>query len=107
MKLYVCWGTFTTTPRPGGHPCGNAYHALVDAGHKPEVVKSYGWAALPAALNRTKGRREVERLTGNLWVPVLVLDDGTVIQGSQEIVAWAKAHPAGAPASAAATAATS
>ena len=27
MKLYVCWGTFPT-PRPGGHPCANAYNAL-------------------------------------------------------------------------------
>ena len=27
VKLYVCWGTFPT-PRPGGHPCANAYHAL-------------------------------------------------------------------------------
>ncbi len=39
MKLYVCWGTFPT-PRPGGHPCANAYHALRDAGHDPELVKS-------------------------------------------------------------------
>ena len=31
MKLYVCYGTFNT-PRPGGHPCANAYHALTDAG---------------------------------------------------------------------------
>ena len=38
MKLYVCWGTFPT-PRPGGHPCANAYHALRDAGYEPEVVK--------------------------------------------------------------------
>jgi hypothetical protein len=29
-------------------------------------------------------------------VPVLVPDDGTVIQGSHEIVDWAKANPAGA-----------
>ena len=49
MKLYVCWGTFPT-PRPGGHPCANAYHALKDAGYEPELVKSYGFAPLPAAL---------------------------------------------------------
>ncbi len=56
VKLYVCWGTFPT-PRPGGHPCANAYHALKDAGHDPEVIKSYGFAPLPAALNSTAGRR--------------------------------------------------
>jgi hypothetical protein len=32
MKLYVCYGLFYS-PRPGGHPCANAYHALKDAGH--------------------------------------------------------------------------
>ena len=41
MKLYVCWGTFWT-PRPGGHPCHNAYTALRDAGHDPEVIKVHG-----------------------------------------------------------------
>lgn len=95
MKLYVCYGTFST-PRPGGHPCANAYHALLDAGYKPEVVKCYGFGALPSFLNSTPGRREVKRLTGNYWVPTLVLDDGTVIDGSSEIVAWAAANRAAA-----------
>jgi hypothetical protein len=94
MKLYVCFGTFKFAPRPGGHPCGIAYRALVEAGHQPEVIRSYGYAALPAFLNATPGRREVKRLTGNYWVPVLVTDDGTVVQGSHEIADWAKAHPA-------------
>jgi hypothetical protein len=91
MKLYVCWGTFPT-PRPGGHPCKTAYDALREAGHRPEVVKTYGFAPLP---DLTAGRREVKRLTGQSWVPVLVTDDGEAIQESQAIVAWAKAHPAG------------
>ena len=39
------------------------------------------------------GRREVKRLTGNHWVPVLVLDGGEVVQGSREIADWAKSHP--------------
>ena len=90
MKLYVCWGTFPT-PRPGGHPCANAYHALKDAGHDPQLIKSYGLGVLPAV---TRGRREVLQLTGNRWVPTLVLDDDTVIDGSKEIVAWAGSHPA-------------
>jgi hypothetical protein len=94
MKLYICYGTFPAPWRPGGHPCRNAHQALKDAGHNPEVIRSYGLAILPRFLNATQGRREVERLTGNRWVPTLVLDDGTVIDGSREIVAWAKAHPA-------------
>jgi hypothetical protein len=88
MKLYVCWGTFPTV-RPGGHPCRNAYRALRDAGHDPEVINTYGLGLLPDFLNNTSGRREVEKLTGNRWVPALVLDDDTVIDGSKEIVAWA------------------
>jgi hypothetical protein len=97
VKLYVCYGTFTTTPRPGGHPCGNANRALCEAGHEPEIVKSYGLGILPDAFNQTRGRKEVKRLTGNHWVPTLVLDDGEVVQGSDRIVAWAEAHPASAP----------
>jgi hypothetical protein len=93
VKLYVCWGTFPTV-RPGGHPCANAYHALKRAGHEPEVIKSYGFAPLPAIFNATSGRREVQRLTGNRWVPTLVLDDGSVVDGSKEIVNWAQRNPA-------------
>jgi len=96
MKLYVCYGTWKPAPRPGlKHPCGVAYHALRDAGHDPEVIKSYGLGPLPGILNQTEGRKEVERLTGNRWVPVLVADDGAVVQGSEKIAAWARAHPAG------------
>ena len=94
MKLYVCYGTWSAAPRPGGHPCGNAYHALRDAGHEPDVVRTYGLGMLPDALNITPGRREVKRLTGSTWVPTLVLDDGTVVDGSTEIIAWAEANPA-------------
>jgi hypothetical protein len=104
MKLYVCYGTFTFAPRPGGHPCGKAYHALVGAGHKPDVVLSYGFGALPGFLNMTPGRREVKRLTGNYWVPVLVTDDETVVQGGQKIIDWAHSNPGGAPAGATSTA---
>jgi hypothetical protein len=93
MKLYICYGLFKS-PRPGGHPCRNAHEALREAGYEPEVVKSYGLGILPKAFNMTSGRREVERLTGNRMVPTLVLDDGTVIDGSGEIAAWAAAHPA-------------
>ena len=94
MKLYVCWGTFPS-PRPGGHPCGNAYNALKEAGWEPEVIKSYGLTILPDAIaNRTEGRREAKRLTGSSTVPVLVTDDGEVVADSKKIVAWAKDNPA-------------
>jgi hypothetical protein len=98
LKIYVCYGTWKAAPRPGGHPCGQAYHALVDAGYDPKVVRAYGLGALPDFLNQTPGRREVKRLTGNNWVPLLVTDDGEPIQGSRTIIAWAKDHPAGSAA---------
>ena len=95
MKLYVCWGTFRS-PRPGGHPCGNAYRALHAAGYDPEVIKSYGLAILPDAMNRTAGREEVKRLSGDTWVPMLITDDGEVIKESKKIAEWARKNPAGA-----------
>jgi hypothetical protein len=93
MKLYICWGTFGS-PRPGGHPCRNAYEAVKEAGYEPEVIKSYGLGILPGVFNQTQGRKEVKELTGKFTVPVLVTDDGEVISDSKNIVAWAKAHPA-------------
>ncbi len=96
MKLYVCWGTFQV-PLVREHPCRNAYLALKEAGHEPEVIKSYGLAQLP---DMTRGRKEVKRLSGESWVPLLVLDDGEVIGESQKIVEWAQAHPANAGAAA-------
>ena len=101
MKLYICYGLFPS-PRPGGHPCKNAADALKEAGYRPEIVKSYGLGLLPDALNVTKGRREVKNLTRNSWVPLLVKDDGTCIQGSHEIADWALANPASAAKTAAA-----
>jgi hypothetical protein len=93
MKLYVCYGTWKPAPRPGGHPCGQAYHALKDAGYEPEVKKAQGLGLFPAFL-QPRGRQEVKKLTGNYWVPVLVQDDGSVIQGSDKIIDWARTNPA-------------
>lgn len=94
MKLYVCYGTFST-PRPGGHPCRNAADALIEAGHRPEIVKAYGLGILPdTPFNQTAGRKRAKELTGKSMVPVLELDDGTAIGGSEQIAQWAAAHPA-------------
>lgn len=94
MKLYVCWGTFAVPwPRqgaswyPSAHPCKRAHDALKEAGYSPGVVKSYGFSFLP---DFTEGRKEAKRLTGESYVPVLVLDDGQVIADSENIVAWAR-----------------
>jgi len=100
MRLYVCWGTFPVpwprrgAPwRPAAHPCKRAHDALTEAGHSPEVVRVYSFKSLPDV---TPGRREVARLTGDSAVPVLVLDDGGVVKGSDDVVAWARSNPRGA-----------
>ncbi|HEU4702172.1 MAG TPA: hypothetical protein VFS37_06775 [Conexibacter sp.] len=91
MKLYVCWGAFRS---PWGHPCHHALDALRAAGHAPDVVRCYGAAGLPAWANRTRGRREVRRLSGELLVPLLVTGSGELVAGSEQIADWARAHPA-------------
>ena len=96
MKLYVCYDALKNVrhaPRPGGHPCGNAHHALKQAGHSPEIVAVGGLGAIPG-LNRTAGRREVSELTGSPMVPVLITDGDEVISESERIIEWAAANPA-------------
>jgi glutaredoxin 2 len=56
------------------------------------VKKAYGLGLLPDALTPQRGK--VRELTGQNWVPVLVTDEGEVIQDSKRIVEWAKANPA-------------
>jgi len=54
LKLYVCWARSPRRVR-GGHPCANAYNALKQAGHEPEVVKSYGWRRCRRCSTRPAG----------------------------------------------------
>ena len=91
MKLYVCWGTM---PTPWGHPCNRAHLALKDAGHDPEVIRTYGWRRLPdTPFNAFRGK--VKQLSGgDPSVPLLFTDDGEVVQGSKEISDWALRNPA-------------
>jgi hypothetical protein len=94
VKLYVCWGTFQT-PRPGGHPCHTAHEALRLAGYDPEVVKVRGLGVGPSLFHWvTEGRKEVEQLSGQRAVPVLVTEGGEVVADSQNIISWAEKHPA-------------
>jgi hypothetical protein len=88
MQLYVCYGTFGPVDR---HPCGRAYRALTLSGYNPDVIRTYGCFRTDPLFS---GRRKIKHITGNYKVPTLVLDDGSVIDGSHSIVAWAKANPA-------------
>jgi hypothetical protein len=88
VKLYVCWGTFKTFG--SGHPCRNALDELRAAGHDPEIIRSYGWGMLPAALNRSVGRRLARQATGKSWLPLLLTETGELIAGSTRIKEWAR-----------------
>lgn len=90
MKLYVCF----SKSGPKNHPCKKAAEALNEAGYTPEIEKVGGIGFLPKLFRNTKGRREVEKLTGNHRVPTLVLDDGTVVDSTKSIIEWAKNNPA-------------
>jgi len=79
------------------HPCGRAAKALDDAGHRYEhrmvkggTFKAWTWPS------RAADRQEIEQLSGERSVPILVLDDGGGITGSGQIVEWAGARRSGA-----------
>jgi glutathione S-transferase len=79
-----------------------AYAALRDAGHDAEVIKVQGLGMGPRFMHLvTDGRKEVERISGQRVVPVLVTDEGEVVTDSRRIVEWAERNPA-TPSSAAA-----
>ena len=84
MKLFVCYGTFGPAER---HPCAKAHRALIAAGHDPDVIRTYGCYGTDRLF---KGRREVKRITGNHKVPTLVLDNGTIVDGSSTIAATSR-----------------
>lgn len=88
----VPWPRTGASWRPAAHPCKVAHDALIEAGHDPDVVRVFSFGFLPDV---TRRRREVKRLTGQSYVPVLVLGNGRIVCGSAEILRWASAayHP--------------
>jgi hypothetical protein len=95
--LYTCemGKSFGGLPGPLAHPCGRAAKALDEAGHSYEhrtvkggSLKFWTWPS------RAEDRAEVERHSGQRSVPILVVDDETVIAGSSKIADWARSHPA-------------
>jgi hypothetical protein len=77
-----------------GHACGRAAKALDEAGYEYELRDLPGYRLMPWTWGqRRRGRDEVKELTGQINLPVLVLDEGKTVVGSGEIVEWARAHP--------------
>lgn len=93
MKLYVCGQKSKggSLPSPIAHACGRAINALDEAGLAYDLEVVPGYRLLPW----TRGgdaRAEIRRLSGQDDVPILVLDDESVIAGSGSIVEWARTH---------------
>jgi glutathione S-transferase len=92
VVLYTCTDgkSFGGLPGPLAHPCGRAAKTLDETGHTYELrqvgggtLKFWTWP------NRARDRAEIERLSGQRAVPILVLDDGRIVVGSGAIVQWA------------------
>lgn len=101
MLLYTCTDgkMLGGLPGPFAHPCGRAAKALDDAGHTYEMKKVKGGTIKLWTLpNRARDRAEIEQISGQRSVPILVLDDGSVIVGSGEIADWAKQNAPRTPA---------
>jgi glutathione S-transferase len=93
LTLYVC---NIDDGGPPPHACRRAQRALREYGH--DFEKNIFAKGIPFGLF-TKGRRpELKELSGQEKLPVLQLPDGTVINGSAKIIAWAKANAAAAAA---------
>ncbi len=93
MVLYTCTDgkAFGSLPGPVAHPCGKAAVALDEAGHAYELRRVKGGTLkLWTWPSRARDRAEIERLSGQRSVPILVLDGGEVITGSGRIVRWAR-----------------
>jgi glutathione S-transferase len=98
MVLYTCTDGKIGggLPAPIAHPCGRAAKALDDAGVSYEIKQVKGGTLKLWTLpSRARDRAEIERLSGQRSVPILVLDDGEVITGSGSIVKWARANASG------------
>jgi glutathione S-transferase len=99
MVLYVCGQKekLGRLPGPLAHPCGRAAKALDDGGHTYELKVVGGYRGAPWTWpSRSRDRAEVNELSGQQNVPILVLDDGEVLTGSGAIVGWAHEHSAAA-----------
>jgi hypothetical protein len=87
LTLYVC---HIDDGGPPPHACKRAQRALRAGGHEFEkVVFAKGH---PFGLF-TKGRRpELKAISGQEQLPVLKLQSGEFVNGSANIISWAKQH---------------
>jgi hypothetical protein len=85
--LYVCHGD---DGGPKVHPCRRVQEALraKDIAYE-KVIGGHGH---PIPLLRKGPRDAVQEATGDTKLPAMVLDDGTVLRHSKDILRWAGAQ---------------
>jgi len=84
--LYVCH----VTAAPKLHACGKADAALAGAGIAYEK-KVYG-KGKPFGIGTKGTRADLQAVSGQEKLPVLVLPGGETVTGSKAIIGWAKAN---------------
>ena len=85
LVLYTC---HIDDGGPPVHPCRRAHEALREAGH--EYTTEVADRNRPFGLF-TRGRRpELKEMSGQEKLPVLRLADGSTVNGSRDIVRWAR-----------------
>ena len=87
LTLFVC---HIDDGGPPPHACKRAQRALRASGHDfDKVVAGKG---IPFGLFTTGKRPELKELSGQEKLPVLRLQDGSTINGSGKIIAWARSN---------------
>jgi glutathione S-transferase len=77
---------------PPPHACKRVQNALRENGH--EFDKVIAGRGIPFALFTTGRRPKLKSFSGQEKLPVMRLPDGTIINGSANIIEWARSHPA-------------
>jgi glutathione S-transferase len=85
LVLYTC---HIDAGGPPVHPCRRAHEALREAGH--EYQTEVADRNHPFGFFTTGKRPELKRVSGQEKLPVLQLPDGKTVNGSREIVRWAR-----------------
>ena len=89
LTLYVC---HIDEGGPKPHACRRAQNALRAEGHDFEkVIFAKG---IPFGLFTTGRRPELKAMSGQEKLPVMKLPDGSFVNGSANIIAWARSNSA-------------
>jgi glutathione S-transferase len=93
LTLFVC---NIDDGGPPPHACKRAQRALRDAGHDFEkVVFARG---IPFGLFTSGRRPKLKAMSGQEKLPVLRLPSGATVNGSADIIAWARDNAPAPPA---------